>query len=85
MLGEWHGLTDSVMPVRQDVHRTRGAALPADEARADFRPGQVLRQGIQSDIDHASIALTARTLDAAGHVPVGEPFGRAARWVFACP
>jgi hypothetical protein len=44
-----------------------------------------LGQGIQPNIDHAPIALTARTLDVAGHVAVGDPFRRAARWVFACP
>jgi len=51
------------MPVRHDVHRTRCAALLTDEAPADRRPGQDLRQGVQSDINHTSIALAGRTLD----------------------
>jgi hypothetical protein len=42
-----------------------------------------LRQGIQSDIDHPSIAITARTLDVAGYVAVREPFRRASGWVVA--
>ena len=73
------------MPVRHDVHRTRCAALLTDEAPADRRPGQVLRQGVQSDINHTSIALAGRTLDVAGHVTLGEPFCRPAGRVFACP
>ena len=73
MPGEWHGTADSVMPVRHDVHRTRGAAFLADEAPADRRPGQILGQDVQPDIDHAPIALAARTLDVAGHVTVGDP------------
>jgi hypothetical protein len=38
----------------------------ADEASADCRPRQVLAQGVQANIDHASIALAARALGAAG-------------------
>ena len=34
---------------------------------------------------HAPIALATRTLDVAGHVTVGDPFRRAAWWVFVCP
>jgi hypothetical protein len=71
------------MPVRHDVHSTCGATFLADEARADRRPGQVLRQGVQSDIVHASIARTARTLDVAGYGAVREPFCRAAGGI--CP
>ena len=82
MPGEWHGSGSPVMPVWHDVHRTCGAAFLADEAPADRRPGQILGQGVQPDIDHASIAITARTLDVAGYVTVREPFGRAAGWVF---
>ena len=51
-----------------------GAACRADEAPSDHRPRLVLGQGIQPDIDHASIALAARALDVAGHVAVGDPF-----------
>jgi hypothetical protein len=74
------------MPVWHDVQRTRSATLLADEAPADSRPGQVLRQGVQSDIDidHPTIALTARTLDVAGHVAVSDPFRRSAKRVFVC-
>ena len=82
MLGEWHGGGSPVMPVWHDVHRSRDAALLTAETAADLRPGQVLRQDVQPDIDHASIAFTARTLDVAGYVTVREPFGRAAGWVF---
>ena len=82
VLGEWHGGAGPVMPVWHDIHRTGGSTLLAAEAPTDRRPGQVLRQGIQPNIDHASIA-NARALDVAGHVAVREPFGRAARWVFA--
>ena len=35
MLGEWHCSASSVMPVRNDIHRTRGATFPADQARTD--------------------------------------------------
>ena len=70
------------MPVRHDVHRTRCAALLTDEAPADRRPGQVLRQGVQSDINHTSIALGGRTLDVAGHVTVGAPASRGAKREF---
>ena len=56
MLGEWHGGGGPVMPVRHDVHRTRCAALLTDQAPADRRPGQVLRQGVQSDINHTSLS-----------------------------
>jgi hypothetical protein len=76
MLGEWHGLTRSVMPVWHDVHRTGRSALLADEAPADDRPGLILGQGVQPDVDHAPIAVAARALDIAGHVTVGEPFRR---------
>jgi hypothetical protein len=85
MLGEWHGVTYPVMPVWYDIHRTGNATLLADEAPADRGPRQVLGQGVQLDIDHASIALAARTLDVAGHVAVDDPFRRTARRVFACP
>jgi hypothetical protein len=85
MLGEWHGVTDSVMPVRYDVHRTGRSACPADEAAADRRPGEVLGQGVQLDVDHAAIAPAARTLDVAGHVAVRNPVCRTARRVFARP
>jgi len=85
MPGEWHGPADSVMPVRYDVHRTGDAALLADEAPTDHRPGLVLGQGVEPDVDHAPITAAARTLDVAGHMTVGEPFCRAARWVFAGP
>ena len=81
MLGEWHGGGSSVMPVRHDMHRTRGAAFLADEAPCDCRPRQVLGQGVQSDIDHASVARTARTLDVAGHMTVGDPFRRSVKRV----
>src|SRR3954469_4637939 len=63
------------MPVRHDVHRSCGSAFLADETASNRRPGQVLSQGIQSDVDHASIAL-GRTLDVAGHMTVGDPFRR---------
>jgi hypothetical protein len=56
MLGEWHGVAGSVMPVWHDVHRTRDATFLADEAPADCRPGQILGQGIEPNIDHAPIA-----------------------------
>jgi len=71
-----------VMPVWHDVHRTCGAAFLADKAPTDCRPGQVLGQGVQPNIDHTTIALAARTLDVAGHVTVGDPFRRAAKWEF---
>ena len=79
MPGEWHAHVLHVMPVRHDVHRTRSAAFLADKVVADRRPGQVLRQGIQSDVDHATIALSARALNVAGYVAVREPFGRGRR------
>ena len=82
MPGEWHGGGSPVMPVWHDVHRTCSATLLADETPTDRRPGQVLGQGVQPDIDHASIAFTARTLDVAGYVAVREPFRRTAGWVF---
>jgi hypothetical protein len=72
VLGEWHGPADSVMPVWHDVHRTGDAALLADETPTDHRPGLVLGQGVEPDVDHASIALSARTLEVAGYVAVGE-------------
>jgi hypothetical protein len=78
MLSERYGMSRSVMPIWHNVHRTYGAALLADEAPADCRPRQILGQGLQPDIDHASVALTARTLDVAGYVAVREAFRRAA-------
>jgi hypothetical protein len=78
MPGERYGSASSVVPVRHDVHRTCGATLLADEAPADHRPWLVLRKGIQSDVDHAVTALTARTLNVARHVAVGDPFRRRA-------
>src|SRR3954466_9666082 len=60
-----HCITGPVMPVWHDLHRTFDAAFLADKAPADRRPGQVLRQGIQPDVDHAVSALTARALDVA--------------------
>jgi len=81
VLGEWHGPADSVMPVRHDVHRTGDAALLADEAPTDHRPGLVLGQGVEPDVDHAPIAVAARALDIAGHMAVGQPVCRAARRV----
>ena len=80
MPGEWHGLTGSVMPVGHDIHRTGGAALLADEAPTDHRPGLVLGQGVEPDVDHAPIAVAARALDIAGHMAVGQPLCWAARW-----
>jgi len=77
-------MTGSVMPVWHDVHRTFDATFLADKAAADRRPRQILGQGVQSDIDHAAIALAARTLDVAGHMTVREPVGRTAGRVFAC-
>jgi len=59
MLGEWHGSASSVMPVWHDVHRTGDAALLADEAPTDHRPGLVLGQGVEPDVDHAPIATAA--------------------------
>ena len=53
MPGEWHGPADSVMPVRYDVHRTGDAALLADEAPTDHRPGLALGQGVEPHVDHA--------------------------------
>jgi hypothetical protein len=85
MLSERYGMGRSVMPVWHDVHRTRDATFLADETRADRRPGQVLWQRVQPDIDHATIATAARTLDVAGYVTVGEPFRRAAGRVCTCP
>ena len=82
MLGEWHSSASSVMPVWHDVHRTRRATFLAHEAAADL---QVLGQGIQSNVDHPTIAIAARTLDVAGHVTVREPFGGTAGCVFAYP
>jgi hypothetical protein len=82
MPGEWHGASDSVMPVWHDVHRTFDAAFLADEATADRRPGQGLGQGVEPDVDQAPIALRARTLDVAGHVTVRDPFRRAAEGIF---
>ena len=79
---EWHSVANPVMPVGHDVHRTRGAAFLADEAPGDCRPRQILGQGVQPDIDHASIALTARTLDVTGYVAVRDPFRRASWRVF---
>jgi hypothetical protein len=82
MPGEWQGGGSPVMPVWHDVHRTCSATLLADEPPTDRRPGQILGQGVQPDIDHASIAFVARTFDAAGYVAVREPFRRTAGWVF---
>ena len=80
--GEWHGSAVPVMPVWHDVHRTCRATLLAAEAPSDRRPGQVLGQGVQPDIDHPSIALSARTLDVAGYVTVSDPFRWGAKRVF---
>jgi hypothetical protein len=85
MLRKGRAVARSVMPVAGDVHGTGRAAFPANEAAADFRPGQVLRQGVQSDIDHAAITFAAGTLDIAGYVPVRDPFRRTARRVFVRP
>jgi hypothetical protein len=81
MLGEWHGGANPVMPVRHDVHRSCGAAFLADETPADRRPGQILGEDIQPDVDHPSIAL-GRALDVAGHVPFRDSFRGAAKWIF---
>ena len=61
------------------------ATYLGDKAPTDLRPRQILRQSIQPDVDHASMALAARTLDVAGYVPsasqsAGQPGG-----YFACP
>ena len=83
VLGEWHGAADSVMPVRNDVHRTSGTTLLAHDAAADRRPRQIPRQGVEPDVDHASIAFTARTLDVAGYETVRAPFRRGAKRVIS--
>ena len=44
----------SVMPVWHDVHRACDTTLLAYEATTDRRPWKVLRQGVQSDVDHVS-------------------------------
>ena len=72
------------MPVWHDVHRTRGTAFLANEAAGDCRPRQILGQGIQSDIDHASIAISSRALDVAGNVTFGDPFCRGTKRVIVC-
>jgi hypothetical protein len=81
MLGEWHGVAGSVMPVWHDVHRTCRAAFLADKLNADLRPGAILRQGFQPDVDQTIAA--AVTLDVAGYVAVRDPFGRASWRVVA--
>jgi hypothetical protein len=67
-LGKRHACILPVMPVRHDVHRTCSATFGADKAPADLRPGAILRQGIQSDVDQAIAA--AVTLDVAGYVAI---------------
>ena len=62
MPGEWHGASDSVMPVRHDVHRTFDAALPADETQAELRPGQVL------EIDGKLSIWRSARLEDRGHI-----------------
>jgi hypothetical protein len=42
--------------LRTPIHRTGGSALLADEAAGDHRPGEILGQGVEPDVDHASIA-----------------------------
>lgn len=56
-----------------------------DEREPIFDQGKVLRQSIRSNIGNASIALPARTLNAAGHMTVGNPFRRTAGRVSARP
>jgi hypothetical protein len=51
------------------------AAFLADKAPADLRPGAILRQGIQPDVDQTIAA--AVTLDVASYMAVREPFRRA--------
>ena len=82
MLGERNGAGYPVMPVRHDVHRAGGATFLADEAPGDCRPGQILGQGVERDVDHASIAGAGRALDVAGHVTVGAPASRGAKREF---
>lgn len=67
------------MPVRHDIHRTRGAAFFADEAPGDRRPRQILRQDIEPDVDHASIAGAGRALNVAGQMTFGDPASRCAK------
>jgi hypothetical protein len=76
MLGEWHGMTGSVMPVRHDVHRTCRATFGADKALADLRPGAILRKTIQPDVDQTIMmprSATSRKLS----IPCGSEQRRA--------
>src|SRR5262245_32774522 len=63
-----------VMPVRNDVDRANRFALPACHARAQHRPRYIRRQGIQPNVDKAARAFARVALEAAGDVPLGEPF-----------
>ena len=45
VLGEWHGGSGSVMPVRHDIHRTCRATFLADETAADLRTRVSLQAG----------------------------------------
>lgn len=72
------------MPVRDDMHRSCGAACRADQAQADARPRLILRKGVEPHVDPA-IATAVQALDAACHMAVGQPFSRAAGRIVAGP
>ena len=76
MPGKWHRGGGPVMPVRHDVHRTCSTAFFADETPSNRRPGQILRQSIEPNVDHASITGARRALNVASHMTYGDPF----RW-----
>jgi hypothetical protein len=80
----WPDLPASVMPVRDDMHRSGGAARRADHAQADARPRLILREGVEPHVDPA-IATAVQALDTAGHMAVGQPFSRAAGRIMAGP
>jgi hypothetical protein len=72
------------MPVRDDMHRSCGAACRADEAQADARPWLILRECVEPHVDPA-ITEAVQALDAAGHMAVSQPFTRRAGRIMAGP
>lgn len=78
-LAEGHRVLNRVMPVRNDVHRSRCTTLSTDETPAHTLPRAIQGKPVEPK-GHGAFAAAVEALDVAGDVTACDPLGGAPRW-----
>ena len=72
-------LATKLMPVRNNVHRSRGSTFRANETPAHTRPRAIQGKPVEPEV-YSALAAAVEALDVAGDVTTCDPLGGAPLW-----